>query len=255
MVIFSGDSLTWSMRRSLFNNMGKANVQNITNRSWNKEAGFSAHLICKDSSSSEKVKSIPVFQQVATGGNWGAAPQNISLDNVTRNLIQYTPNRVLGIYNFGAHYHSMDSYTNDFDQLLEWLEHQYHRPHDLVFFRTTVPGHTGCQPRTPAKFDFKHGTREHPLASIAEYQSSTTHDWNLFQKYNAYSLKRIQERSKKTIVPIHVLDVYNMTLLRRDGHGGGGDCLHYVEPGPVDWWIHLLFTYLKDLNAAKECVN
>jgi hypothetical protein len=134
MVIFSGDSLTWSMRRSLFNKMGKENVQNVTNRAWNKEAGFSGHLICKDSSSSDKVKSIPVFQQVATGGDWGGPTQNISFDNVTRDLIHSTPNRVLAIYNFGPHYHSMDSYTNDFDQLLEWLEHQYHRPHDLVFF-------------------------------------------------------------------------------------------------------------------------
>jgi hypothetical protein len=258
MVIFSGDSLTWSMRRSLFNKMGNENVQNVTNRAWNNEAGFSGHLICKDSSSSsDKVKSIPVFQQVAHGGEWGKGPQNNSFDNVTRDLIQSTPDRVLAIYNFGAHYHSMDSYKNDFDQLLEWLEHQYHRPHDLVFFRTTVPGHTDCQPRKPQKFDYQHGTREHPLASIADYQSSsnTAHDWNLFQEYNDYSLKRAQEHSKKGIVPIHILDVYNMTLLRRDGHSGGADCLHYVEPGPVDWWNHLLFTYLKDLSAAKECGN
>jgi hypothetical protein len=257
MVIFSGDSLTWSMRRSLFNKMGKENVQNVTNRAWNKEAGFSGHLICKDSSSSDKVKSIPVFQQVATGGDWGGPTQNISFDNVTRDLIHSTPNRVLAIYNFGPHYHSMDSYTNDFDQLLEWLEHQYHRPHDLVFFRTSVPGHTNCQPRKPKKFNFQHGTREHPLESIADYQSSNApHDWNLIQEYNDYSLKRAQERSKKMLVPIHILDIYNMTLLRRDGHHGGPDCLHYAEPGPVDWWNHLLFTYLQDLSAAKgECVN
>jgi hypothetical protein len=253
-VIFSGDSLTRSMRTSLFNKMGKENVQNVTNRAGD-QAGFSGHLICKDSSSSfDKVKSIPVFQQGVTGGD-RPAQQNISFDNFTRDLIQSTPDRVLGIYNFGAHYHSMDSYTHDFDQLLEWLEHQYHRPHDLVFFRTTVPGHTNCQPRNPRTFDFQHGTREHPLASIADYQSSNRHDWNLFQEYNDYSLKRVQDRSKKVIVPIHILDVYNMTVLRRDGHGGGPDCLHYVEPGPIDWWNHLLFTYLKDLSAAKECVN
>ena len=48
MVIFSGDSLTWSMRRSLFNNMGKANVQNIasTTRNETTQTGPQSVLFC-----------------------------------------------------------------------------------------------------------------------------------------------------------------------------------------------------------------
>ena len=42
---------------------------------------------------------------------------------------------------------------------------------------------------------------------------------------------------------IELLDVYPMTVLRRDGHTGGidcadcgrDDCLHYSLPGPIDW--------------------
>jgi hypothetical protein len=240
-VLFSGDSLARGMRFSLLNMMGKENVQSFSNED---------HLICKE-------KSIPIAIHKGTGGYASRnSPhvRNITFDNVTRELIQSSPNRVLGIYNIGAHYREMDMYTNDFDQLLEFLE-QYHRPHDLVFFRTTPPGHRNCEPRNPRSFDFRRGTREHPLASLADYKPTKTYSWNLFQEYNAYSLKRVQEHSKKMIVPIHMLDVYNMTLLRRDGHAGGEDCLHYVDPGPVDWWNHLLFTHLKELSAAEERVN
>jgi hypothetical protein len=252
-VLFSGDSMTRSMRASLLNMMGNESAQIVINKGL---TGVMGYLTCKDSSSAgDGVKSIPIFQQDATGGSeFRYKPRrNITFDNVTRDHIQSSPNRVLAIYNMGAHYHGMDWYTHDFELFLEWLE-QHHRPHDLVFFRTTPPGHLNCEPQQPKKFDFKRGTREYPLASVADYQKTDHYDWNLFQEYNAHSLKRTQERSKKMNVPIHMLDVYNMTLLRRDGHAGGPDCLHYTEPGPVDWWNHLLFTHLKELSAAEECV-
>jgi hypothetical protein len=88
-----------------------------------------------------------------------------------------------------------------------------------------------------------------PYRSYDEYAISegnkTLYDWYLFEDYNEYV--------KQTVGDVfHVLDVFNMTVLRKDGHGGGKDCLHY-RPGPGDWWNHLLFTQLQLLLLAKQC--
>jgi len=49
---------------------------------------------------------------------------------------------------------------------------------------------------------------------------------------------------------IHWLNVFPSTVLRRDGHAGFGDCLHYYLPGPIDWWSHLFHSALLDLANA-----
>ncbi len=54
---------------------------------------------------------------------------------------------------------------------------------------------------------------------------------------------------------VYAIDVYNMTALRSDGHRGGTDCLHYAYPGPIDWWNHFLFTYLKELSRVLSREN
>jgi hypothetical protein len=49
----------------------------------------------------------------------------------------------------------------------------------------------------------------------------------------------------------HVLDLFDMTVLCKDGHGGGSNCLHY-HPGPCDWWNdHLLLT--TQLQLFAQC--
>ena len=55
---------------------------------------------------------------------------------------------------------------------------------------------------------------------------------------------------------IHFLDIWNMTAMRRDGHTGG-DCLHFVSPGPVEWWNHLLYTFLRNLaiESNQNCIS
>jgi hypothetical protein len=147
--------------------------------------------------------------------------------------------------NIGAHYHKMEHYKEDLDLLMQ----EFNRPNDLYFFRTTVPGHAQCKPRAPRKFDWTQGVRELPLKTYHDYQRVKTHDWNLFEDYNAYTRARLRSSN------IHILDVFNMTILRQDGHTGGRDCLHYFTPGPVDFWNHLLYTHLKELvNGTRAKV-
>ena len=60
---------------------------------------------------------------------------------------------------------------------------------------------------------------------------------------------------------LHALDVYPMSILRRDGHVGGkdcrqcsvaNDCFYYSLPGPSDWWNHLMLSNIVDMNTRSE---
>jgi len=119
---------------------------------------------------------------------------------------------------------------------------------DIVWFRTSVPGHKDCDAENLSPFK----TYDEYVPTITEVYS-----WDKFIDYNDYASRVIRERSKKNNLKgpaIDILDVYPMTVLRPDGHAGGADCvncgrddcLHYSLPGPVDWWNHLMLSNLVD---------
>ena len=73
-----------------------------------------------------------------------------------------------------------------------------------------------------------------------EYQQTTQFDWNLFEHYNAHAAKRLSKlnnnynNTNNSTIQMHLPDIYNMTILRQDGHTGGNDCVHYFDPGPIN---------------------
>ena len=85
-----------------------------------------------------------------------------------------------------------------------------------------------------------------------------TYQWQQFEACNdnMYALGRLLNtcRSKSAaaqidLLPIYWLNVFNSTVLRRHGHIGFGDCLHYYLYlfGPPDFWSHLLQSYICEL--------
>jgi hypothetical protein len=102
-----------------------------------------------------------------------------------------------------------------------------------------------CPPKRPHKPPvLTEGQRERPYLTYSEYANATAaqnerdpFSWYLFEEYNAHV-----KRTARDV--FYVFDVFNMTVLRKDGHNGGGDCLHY-RPGPGDWWNTLLLTLLR----------
>jgi len=83
--------------------------------------------------------------------------------------------------------------------------------------------------------------------------STTLYDWNLFELYNQYA-KEAMARNLTSSVKSMYLNVYNMTVLRFDAHVSSTDCLHYMSPGPIDFWNHLLISNLADL-AKNELLG
>jgi hypothetical protein len=188
--------------------------------------------------------------------------------------------RTLIVVNVGAHVHSVANFTTSFKNLLSTVDSgDLLSAEDLVFFRNSVPGHANCWPRgirrdTYWRDSVKDVLRDAPYHNYSEYQLSLSspyksnspenddpYDWNLLEEYNAYAARRLQERRQAqqqeatTVVRtpvVRLLNIWNATILRKDGHVGFDDCLHYNLPGPTDWWVHLWYAALQDLAVLEQ---
>lgn len=100
------------------------------------------------------------------------------------------------------------------------------RKDSLVIFRSTVPGHQGCNDALA------------PFDSISEAEHDTqAQPWYEGDRFAGHNIiaKEIFERAGFVY-----MDVYTSTILRRDMHVGGNDCLHYCLPGPSMSWVDIL---------------
>ena len=150
--------------------------------------------------------------------------------------------RALLVLNQGAHFHSMKTFADSFDRFVN-LFNGIARPGDIVVFRATAPGHRDCWVRRNITIP----EMTHDL--FLDLYSTGKYDWNLLDSYNMYAREKMEKDLTPTVMG-HYLNVYNMTVLRPDQHVSAADCLHYMHPGPIDYWNHLLFTNLADI--AKQ---
>eukprot|EP00980_Cylindrotheca_fusiformis_P012141 scaffold2936_cov113-Cylindrotheca_fusiformis.AAC.1 len=149
--------------------------------------------------------------------------------------------KTLLVLNQGAHFHSVETFSNSIDEFVRNYNAMPH-PGDIVVYRATVPGHKDCFNQDEPRISPLNMTYE----KFLDRYSTTNYDWNLFDTYNRYAKTKLQ-RDLDPRVTFHYLNVYNMTVLRPDQHSSAKDCLHYSHPGPIDFWNHLLFTNLADM--------
>ena len=165
-----------------------------------------------------------------------------------RNYAEFSSSSTLLITNVGTHVHDIDLFREYVDSFFDMLD-RVRKPKDVIMFRTTPPGHENCQDATVA-----------PIRNydefVQKYFISDFKSYHLFPTYNKLAEERVRDRSG-----IYVLDVVPMTILRPDGHTSGpqkcstckaDDCLHYMLPGPTDWWNHLMFSNLISLATSLD---
>lgn len=238
-ILFYGDSLSREMYTALMNKLGDVKVS----------PGFRGQLVCGEGNQTI----IDTLYTSDRGGNeFPHSPRGVydlSL-KAQQFFAEAREGRVLAIFNIGAHYHNFTHYHEDIDIMLDEVSNLW-RHQDLYIFRSTSPAHEGCEPRNK-NFDWTRGPRISPLKSYDEYKVTKNHkfDWDAFERYNHYARERIYDHNEKGRgQPVHFLNIWNMTALRPDGHTAPADCLHYMSPGPVDWWNHMLFSYLQCLSG------
>ena len=251
-IAFYGDSLTQQQYTSFLNLMGHRHIMVPSQTSSSKNTKV---LLCNITEDSNHY--VTLFHKRDEGGQAFPSSERTAYklheDIELSAFIDESPQRFLGVFNLGAHYHNLSWYKEDMVEMVKSLE-SFNRSQDLYFFRTTAPGHKNFFPKNRRGFNWTQGTRDVPLYSYTEFRNkswSTNYDWNMYEHYNEFTKKTIHEWGTQTQT-MHVIDVYNMTALRSDGHVDG---LHYMLPGPVDWWNHLFFTYLKELRKVLVNLN
>jgi GDSL/SGNH-like Acyl-Esterase family found in Pmr5 and Cas1p len=156
------------------------------------------------------------------------------------------------VANAGPHVHDFETYRKLVVEFFQFIDLYHTNPNDIVVFRTTPPGHPHCEEPTELA----------PLTSYEEYLTkyfvANEFSYHLFPLYNRIAEQEARKRHKDNI---QVLDVVPMTVLRPDGHVSSPqkcrfctdhDCLHYILPGPPDWWNHLLYSNLMNLVQVRE---
>lgn len=124
------------------------------------------------------------------------------------------------ILNRGAHYVPTPRFVRELRSLLRFL--RLHYPLKLIIFRNTPPGHVNCT------------THDRPLEAPQDPELlPPLFHWKDFKGQNEVARGIMREFG------ILYMDVYNMTLLRADGHRGHNrynaeDCLHYCNPGETN---------------------
>lgn len=167
-----------------------------------------------------------------------------------RSFAEYDDTGTLLIANVGPHIHEVDQYRKLVDDFLGFVD-AYQKPNDVVMFRTTPPRHNNCQDPNVA-----------PLRSYDEYlDKHFIADYKSYQIFPIYNRIAEQGVRKKHRDNLQILDVVPMTILRPDGHTSGPqkcadcnakDCLHYILPGPPDWWNHLMYSNLANMAKVRQ---
>ena len=178
------------------------------------------------------------------------------------------------VLNTGMHYEPDDVYTQHLTSALTWLRTA--RPRASVIWRSTVPGHAGCDdvrvqvPLTEAQWGHLNAQR------LVTHQSpEPSWGWSDTERQNAIGLRTLRQVYNLTD-PLtgeegrevegeeggeggegggflgfgkgYVLDAFALSRLRPDGHLGK-DCLHTCLPGPPDEWNTILYNML--INRAS----
>lgn len=151
--------------------------------------------------------------------------------------------RNLVVLNIGAHFHGIEEFKRNLKELMEWID-EWRRPSDIIFFRSSVPG---CKRSTfsqqQRKTNWTHNNQIDESQKNHEIEDSRT----MLEKCNKYASQLVADNA------IRYLNVYQSTIQRRDDYADSAkDCTHYLHPGPVDWWVHFLYSALLDIRKLEQ---
>ena len=140
-------------------------------------------------------------------------------------------NPSLVIVNAGLHFQPDDVIIPQYRAALSRITTAL--PHAIIVVRNTPPGHANC-----SKF----------TAPLAEPQHAPLpYGWRALQPQNIL----IADLVEREFPSVLFMDVATSTALRGDMHVSSFmhpptdlDCVHYVEPGPVDSWIRIHYNTL-----------
>ncbi len=282
-VFIIGDSLSRQFRLALEALLGYVHRQRRSDQLYEQIVNREFHIPCSDiEGTPPHFNGVTIFFHRINHIDHTKA----LISTPTPPFVESNPNNTVIVFNTGAHMKTFAEYKQGFDNLFAWVQSFNVTSHSklIPFFRETLPGHPSCGPfkfqseivSAKEKLEILQADKTEPYKDYDSYFHSTQEmmkrelsrgnqtDWAWFdfkhangtvEQYNAYS-KDIIDHVSNNKLQVHWLNVYNSTILRRDGHAlfqkTGWDCLHYLHPGPVEWWVHLFYSALLDLAGLEE---
>ena len=158
------------------------------------------------------------------------------VQEVAATLADGRPQYSFFLLNKGAHYVGDAEYVRELRETLSWL--RTHVPAAALFYRSTPPGHPDCVV----------STRPLTRDSTPAERAALPFHWGDFARQNDLARGVIAAEFPGVVF----LDVAPATALRQDSHVGGHDCLHYCNPGPLDFWVTLWYNALALLDEGKQ---
>ena len=246
-----GDSLSWEQYRSLIQ------LHNVPTRQGYQHQSFELNT--------------NIQQPICDGGTTAVVyRRDDTLQHVKESIEQNFPTVL--ILNRGAHYVPDDQLKQEMKSLIKviqkWLQkcESEYKIECHFFWRTTVPGHIGCNTTeramtTPA-YDL-HDIEKTWIKNKSLYDDiSLEYHWYDFKHQNEIVLDLLKESGLLAKLNVQVIDAYDINTLRPDEHRAStGDCLHSCFPGKMDVYNRLLLHYLtmqrsqNDIQRLQKVAN
>lgn len=226
-----GDSLNWEMYSSLLQLLGRRVLQSSQHKSKTERRN---HV------------------QMACGRTKFVWRNDPRLENITDSIQTDFPTVL--ILNRGAHFQNdstlLPAIRRNIEEVRDWFEFcQRQRNTKCHFFwRTTVPGHPGCENFTEPVNNIE--SMEFRVANLELYNNqSINFHWYDYHHQNKLVLKLLEESG----LEFQVIDAYELNMRRPDEHRAQqGDCLHNCYPGKMDVYNQLLLHYLKMQRSQAD---
>ena len=158
---------------------------------------------------------------------------------------------MMAVGGVGPHFQAISTFDEHLENFINLIKVIPDKNKDIIWLRSVLPGHENCTDES---------TPINPLSNFQEFRKiyrdgmSRWHGWDKHALYNQRleaEVIKIKRDEFWTGPQVDLFDIHWMTALRRDGHPSEKDCLHYLLPGPPDWWNHLFYSNLKELAASR----
>ena len=251
-IMIVGDSLSFEHYINMMSSLGRHGSPLLQRRSYQKKMTL-VQDVCN--SSNDRQTTTQTQPAVAT---YVTYRRDDNLKNLASILEEKFP--IILILNRGAHYTQDDKLLSDLQDTFLHVQNwqtkckQQYGIKCHFFWRTTVPGHPGCQTFTEPVNNItqmEELVRTKSIVGGGQYTQVTQYHWAQFQGQNVLVLNELQKWSSR--IDYQVIDAYSVNILRPDQHRAPGtDCLHGCDSGKIQVYNRLMLHYLSGSRTLKD---
>jgi len=251
-IMIVGDSLSFEHYTNMMSSLGRHVSPLLQRRSFQKKMTL-VQDVC--SSSNDRQITTTTTQTQPAAAAYVTYRRDDHLKNLASILEEKFP--IILILNRGAHYSQDDKLLSDLQDTFLHVQNwqtkckQQYGIKCHFFWRTTVPGHPGCQTFTEPVNNITQMEELVRTKSIVAGGQVTQYHWAQFQGQNILVLNELQKWSSR--IDYQVIDAYSVNILRPDQHRAPGeDCLHGCDSGKIQVYNRLMLHYLSGSRTLKD---